>query len=284
MLMPWPFLLLVLVIVASPAVAQDVGSEAGSDKNKVELGSRTAKAGFANEDAIRDKFNNWKSDSDSRAWLEAMQHVIADVSSVEAQTLDGKKADVQVVVHSTTGIQTEQISIKLVSSPIGFNQIDKRWLATYAEMWSMPQDVVQPLNLFVGETAPLASSRDSRRMFLDELDRDAQQAVVDFFTANKTRIVTDLFAGEGEHAAEWIMVTHKPTDDETDKPKWIIRSIEEAISFYSEGPVELTKAGNLKIGRITMQRKGGDNGRETASMLQFKMNPTLLFDIGDKAE
>lgn len=34
---------------------------------------------------------------------------------------------------------------------------------------------------------------------------------------------------------------------------------------------------NFKIGRITMQRKGGDNGRKTAQMLQFKINPAALF-------
>ena len=27
-----------------------------------------------------------------------------------------------------------------------------------------------------------------------------------------------------------------------------------------------------------MQRKGGDGGRETANMLQFKIDPTRLFD------
>ena len=39
-------------------------------------------------------------------------------------------------------------------------------------------------------------------------------------------------------------------------------------------------AGNLKIGRVTMQRKGGDGGRETAKMLQFKINPALLITPG----
>ena len=33
----------------------------------------------------------------------------------------------------------------------------------------------------------------------------------------------------------------------------------------------------LEIGRITMQRKGGDAGRATAKMLQFKINPVQLF-------
>ena len=29
---------------------------------------------------------------------------------------------------------------------------------------------------------------------------------------------------------------------------------------------------------VTIQRKGGDNGRETANMLQFKINPTELLN------
>ncbi len=29
---------------------------------------------------------------------------------------------------------------------------------------------------------------------------------------------------------------------------------------------------------MTMQRKGGDGGRNTANMLQFKINPAALFD------
>lgn len=32
-------------------------------------------------------------------------------------------------------------------------------------------------------------------------------------------------------------------------------------------------------GHITIQRKGGDGGRDTANMLQFKIDPTDLFDI-----
>jgi len=41
--------------------------------------------------------------------------------------------------------------------------------------------------------------------------------------------------------------------------------------------VRITEKGSLKIGRITMQRKGGDAGRETSKMLQFKINPMELF-------
>ena len=38
------------------------------------------------------------------------------------------------------------------------------------------------------------------------------------------------------------------------------------------------KCCSLKIGKIGMQRKGGDGGRDTAKMLQFKVNPVELFD------
>ena len=41
----------------------------------------------------------------------------------------------------------------------------------------------------------------------------------------------------------------------------------------------MTKQGNFRIAKIGMQRKGGDGGRPTANMLQFKINPAELFDI-----
>ena len=270
MMKHWAVVLVWMLVGGGVVSAQ----EGKADQSKVELGSKTAKAGFQNEDEIRDKFNNWKSDADARAWLEAMNHAVADVTGVSATKPHGEKADVEVTVKSKSGERVERISIKLVSSPNGFNQIDKRWLKTYATKWKMPPDVVESLKLFVGETPPSESSRDKRRMYLDELDQKAQQAVVDFFTANKAEIVSDLLAGDGEHSADWMMVTYKASD----KPKWVIRSSSETIKFYSEGPVELTRSGNLKIGRITMQRKGGDNGRDTAKMLQFKINPVQLFD------
>lgn len=263
-----PCLLVLLLFSCEAIQAQD------ADAARVELGSKTAKGGFRNEDEIRDKFNAWKIDGDARAWLEAMNYEVADIKSVTASKPHGEKADIEVTVKTKTIERVERISIKLVSSPNGFNQIDKRWLATYAKMWNMPPDVTEALELYVGETPPHASSRNSERMFIDEFNEETQKAIVEFFTTHKDEIISDLLAGDGEHAAGWMMVTFKATDE----ARWVIKSSADAIKFYSEGPVEITKAGNLKIGRITMQRKGGDNGRESAKMLQFKINPVQLFD------
>jgi len=48
------------------------------------------------------------------------------------------------------------------------------------------------------------------------------------------------------------------------------------MNVFGNGQVCITKQGNLKIGQITCQRKGGDSGRDTAKMLQFKINPANL--------
>ena len=241
---------------------------------KVELGSNTAKNGFKNEDEIRDKFNNWKADEDAKTWLAAMNYKVADILSIAAMKPNGEKSDVQVAIKTKSGVFSEGISIKLVSSPHGFNQIDKRWLSHYVAMWEIPTDVETALKLFVGETPPNTPSRAPNRMFLDELTGAAQKAIIDFFTANRKKIVSDLFKGEGQFDADWVMVALKSGD----KPRWVIRSVEDAMRFFGDGKSEITSHGNLKIGRITMQRKGGDGGRETAKMLQFKINPALLFD------
>ena len=241
---------------------------------KVELGSQTAKNGFKNETEIQNKFNNWKTDADAQNWLTAMNYRPQEIESVIATKPHGEKADVEVRIKTKRGETVEGISIKLVSSPNGFNQIDKRWLSHYVTMWKIPADVETALKYFVGETSPSKTGRDPQRMYLNELEPQQQRSVIDFFTANRGKIVHDLFQGDGPHAAGWIMVALKATET----TRWTLRRVEDVMRFYGDGNVEVTSHGNLKIGRITVQRKGGDGGRDTAKMLQFKINPAQLFD------
>lgn len=154
---------------------------------KIEKGSQTAKNGFRNEDEIRDKFNNWRSDEDARVWLAAMNYKLSDIESVTAAKPHGEKADVEVRVKTKTGERREGISIKLVSSPNGFNQIDKRWLSHYVRMWKMPPDVENALKLYLGEVPPTKPSRDAKRMYLNELEPAQAAAVVEFFPGTRMR-------------------------------------------------------------------------------------------------
>ena len=74
--------------------------------------------------------------------------------------------------------------------------------------------------------------------------------------------------------ADWMLVVLKSEQE----VKWILRNINEVMNIFGAGEVHITEKGNLKIGKVSMQRKGGDGGRETAQMLQFKVNPVILFE------
>lgn len=88
---------------------------------------------------------------------------------------------------------------------------------------------------------------------------------------NKILILNDILKGRGQFASEWFLVILKLEN----KIEWVLKPINEVINFYG-GEVMFSPQGSLKIGKVTMQRKGGDGGRESAKMLQFKIDPTLL--------
>lgn len=245
----------------------------------IKLGSQTAKDGFQNEADVINRFNNWKQDEYAQAWLKAMGYDISDVEHVQAVKVRGQyKADIQVRVQITIKLKSQEdlqnLQIKLVSNPQGFNQIDKRWIDKYVELWDMPDDIVKILKLFTGETSPIIKAvKDKRRTLLSEMPGSDQEEVIAFFEKNKILIISDLLKGRGEFSAEWMLVILKASDKDT----WVLKSINEVMNVFGSGEVRITDRGSLRIGKILMQRKGGDNGRETAKMLQFKINPVELF-------
>ena len=194
--------ILIIALLCGSGFAQD------EDRAKeIQRGSQIAKDGFKNEDDIRNKFNTWKTDKDAQAWLQAMGYKSGDVQNVEAKKPHGHKSDVEVTIRTAKGESTEGISIKLVSNPTGFNQIDKRWLKTYAEMWKMPDNVVEAMKLYLGETPPTGKTKRPNRTYLTEMPQESRDAVIAFFRQHKDQIISDLLAGDGEHDAEWFMVT-----------------------------------------------------------------------------
>ena len=240
------------------------------------LGSKTARAGFSNEKDIRDKFNNWKTDLDAQDWLNSLGHQTKNIKLVIASKAPhGIKPDILVEITDNQNHKTQAwISIKLVSNiSQGFNQVDKRWVDDYSKLWSIPAGVSDLLKLFTGDRPhTIKNSRDIRRLFLTEFSFSDQQLIKNFFTANKGLVISELFEGRGIKA-NWMMVTAKSEEN----VYWKIQPMSLALNIFSTGPVTITAQGSLKIGTVTMQRKGGDNGRNTANMLQFKANPLLLF-------
>lgn len=248
-------------------------------KEMIALGSKTAKAGFSNEQDVIDRFNNWESDKIAQEWLSEMNYKIDDIEYVKASKVRGQyKADIQVRITIVIKLKSQEdvqnLQVKLVSNPQGFNQIDKRKIDKYVELWNIPKDITQILKLFTGEVKPTKKDlRDPRRMFLDEMDQSDQDKLVKFVKDNKILIVSDLLKGRGEFSADWTLVILKLNGES----KWVLKSINHVMNVFGAGDIRITREGSLKIGKIGMQRKGGDGGRESAKMLQFKINPVELF-------
>lgn len=246
--------------------------------NSVQRGSQTAKDGFKNEQDICDKFNHWQFDAEAKQWLKIMQYNLNDIDYVKAVILHGYKADInlQIQIKLKPAINTENIQVKLVSNKRGFNQVDKRCLLHYKEMWNIPDDVFSLLQYYTGEKLPYKDNvRDSRRMFIDEFSKEEQDILLRWFSTNKTLVLTDIIKGRGKFSVEWVLVAHKFEED----TRWILVNINQVLQYYSNGDVKISPKGSLYIGNVTIQRKGGDNGRDSAKMLQFKLDPTQLFAI-----
>ena len=240
-------------------------------KNKKD-GSIIATGGFRVENLVVNKFNDWKKDKDSQNWLLVMGYDLTKIEKVVALKITGSfKSDVQIQVSIFLKdlVEVQNISVKLASNEKGFNQIDKRWVDNYAKLWKWDNYLTEIIKKFTGES----QSRD----YFNEMPETEQKVVVNWFQKNKTLVLCDVLKGRGKYTAEWMLVYRKLSSGEI-LDSWILKAINEVINLYGQGEVLLTKKGNLKIGQVVIQRKGGDAGKDTANMLQFKFDPCLLFE------
>lgn len=264
-----------------------------------EVGSYTAKGGFENEHDIVQKFLDYKTDDEAKTWLQIMGYDYRQIQKLVAkqipprintqtamelgvtrdnieETTTFKKADIQVRLEIIIEeiMYIENISLKKADIGAGYNQVDKRPVNQYKRFWSIPDSICQTLKYYTGELKPMPCEnlRDSRRMFLDELDSSKVAELLKFFDENKILIFNDVLRGRGALSADWFLVTRKNED----RVDWILKDINFVCNFFSKGPVQVTARGNLKIGKMTVQRKGGTPDPES---LQFKLNPLELFNI-----
>ncbi len=188
-----------------------------------QIGSTTAKGGFVNEKNICKKFNDWIKDVEAQIWLKIMGYDIKSIDSVKAiliptrmkkedverlgiresfeELMKFKKADVQIRIIVKIG----KIILKKANSDADYNQVDKRWMDSYKEMWKFDDDIAFGLKLFTGEIKPYSwpeiignkTLRDKRRMFFDELPENLRNKIITFFIENKILVVSDILKGRG---------------------------------------------------------------------------------------
>ena len=272
--------------------------------NRQEIGSMTARGGFLNEKNICKKFLDWEKDAEAQKWLKIMGFDYKKIDSLKAthiptrislktamelgitkekydETIKFKKADIQIrleiLIENTLYI--ENLSLKKANRNAAFNQVDKRPVDAYQNMWGFNDNTAKWLKLFTGEYNPeeymdeinCEKLRDNRRIFFSEMPEYAKNEIINFFSDNKTIVVCDILKGRGGLSADWFLVTEK--DDHI--IRWVLKHINFVLNHYSQGDVKITPRGSLKIGRVTMQRKGGT---PDPTSLQFKINPLSLFE------
>jgi len=277
--------------------------------DKTELGSKTAKGGFANEKVICKKFNAWKKDKEAQEWLKIMGYDIKKLDSVKAiqvptrikkrdltkfevdekeyeQFVRVKKADAQIRIIIKIGniLKIENLSLKKANSNADYNQIDKRTVDDYQEMWKFDDEIAFWLKLFTGELAPkeylrktgINKFRDKRRLFLNEMPDMIQKEIVGFFERKRIIIISDIIKGRGGLSADWMLVTRLNRENKT--TTWTLRDINIVMDFFGSGEVRISPRGSLYVGKITMQRKGGT---PDPTKIQFKIKPCELFNLGE---
>ena len=197
-----------------------------------------------------------------------------------------KKADAQIRIIIKIGniLKIENLSLKKANSDADYNQIDKRTVDFYQEMWRFDNEITLWLKLFTGEILPKSQKKligkikpkDKRRLFLTEMPEVIQKKIIQFFKENKILVVSDIIKGRGGLSADWMLVTRLNKQEKT--TTWILKDINTVMNFFGSDDVEISLRGSLHIGKITMQRKGGT---PDPTKLQFKVKPCQLFKQGE---
>jgi len=251
---PLPFRILLCILFISSFQYSYAGN---TSHTPAELGSQTAKGGFANEKEICNKFDDWKNDKEAREWLRIMGYDLRKIESVEAIHIPAsikrsdiekyglkeekdietfmrfKKADAQVRVKISIGeiLKTENLSLKKANSDADFNQADKRWVNSYQEMWGFDDEISLGLKLFTGEIEPAKHPeiiggrklRNNDRVFIDELPEPLRNKIIKFFEKNRILVVSDILKGRGGLSSDWMLVTRFNKADNT--TTWILKDI-----------------------------------------------------------
>ena len=103
------------------------------------------------------------------------------------ETIKYKKADIQIQVEIKVDdiIYRENLSLKKANKGANFNQIDKRLVETYKQMWGFSDSICETLKKFTGEISPseieAKELKDSRRWYLNELPKNKVNPTCSFY-------------------------------------------------------------------------------------------------------
>ncbi len=248
-------------------------------------GIRAAKSGLQAEINIIKLFNNWKLKESSKliSQLCCLEKInISNIQRIQAFKPQGCiKADCVVIITLKNGENIERnISIKKVEGKIGFNQLDKRWSKKYAECLNMPQNILDLFKFFTGENEPAFYKnkpiliKDKRRLLISEFSNLDKKIILKWIENNAENIGQLAFNGSNnpEYPIHYMLLVKEGINN-----IYKLCNIKDVMSLYlGDRKAKISPKGSIYLGKLTIQRKGGDNGKNTSNMLQIKFNPCLM--------
>ena len=186
------------------------------------------------------------------------------------------------IIHSekTDDAAAQGISLKSYKKGVSFCQANRGKLETFIHDLDIPVDVSETLRLFT------IKDPKGKRVMLNKAPQDKQKALLSFFTKSQKVIIAHVLQGKFHASlkANWMLFheTMVGTWDKNvgNKNFWRLYPMEMIIDTCCSSQPTFSKKGNLILGiGLTLQRKGGDNGKETANDLQFKINPIQIIKV-----
>lgn len=180
----------------------------------------------------------------------------------------------QIEIKIDSIIYREHVSIKKVTPKSNFNQIDKRKVDKYKEMWDIPDDITLLLKYFTGEVKDRPDIKKRKNVEYSIEDREKIEM---FLNKNKIKILSDILRGRGGFAAEYMIVSEY--DVEGGIQHYMINVIEilnklNNLEFIMNPNKTTISLGDKSI--VSIQRKGGTPDPES---LQFKFKPLYVKEI-----
>jgi hypothetical protein len=248
-------------------------------------GSKTAKKGFRTEKDVADALNHWETNTLGRRLLENMRVDLEAIKGIAAakDLPHTAKPDLSVRISlKNDSLITHLVSVKEAKKAFSFNHLHKVWVDSFSREYDLPEGLRGVLKQYVGEVSangtPIADGQISghdakrRRRYLNLIPHSMELAA--FFRENRQRMIETLLLGKGEYKADYLLAVLE--DEEKSERLYVLVTDRQAIDFFGQGDARITGRGNLSMGRITLQRKGGDAGLPSANMLQFKISPASL--------
>lgn len=254
------------------------------------MASKAAKRGLKAEDRLIDAINNM--DELGKKLIKNMEYLL-DLTCMSYSAQKGParaKADIVVTCNGRRIL----ISVKEFDVKADYNHVERNYVDFYAQKWSMPRDVYIALKRFVGEVdkqgnlisietlereaellnmSPGKLSK-KRRTFLNQMDMRTREIVKEFFRSNKAKILKEIFIDDEN--VEFFIIAKR----QGNVAYYYVVPTKDVLDVYSSGDVVITPRGSLQIGKVVLQRKGGDHRTNggwvdvVASQLQFKISPS----------